>query len=369
MCFHWEGWGSSDSLDDPYGEISRPKSPSELKAWRERFYRAMYRILLAGAVFFKPYSEPFSPDAKGVPPNFLEDYLKNYFVARDDPLDESGVADWPYTLPQLDVDYLTRSPVFDLNASEDRENSVFGQFAEWLIEDSKGRAEENLCQQAWTFDIPQVSAIWETMMMVAAYEHLVSQFINGDGKIGFGRFSPDETSQPIKQTITGKTRKVSIILFGEFRVEEITMPALVEDSAGIKLLADPVIPARPFRNFVTAAGSMIAKESVMSKDMYPPWMFDIANLLEILYTNCDLPNHHDGWPAPPPPLQFFTFILRKHFGLQFQTKAFEVYANQPYKEFVESAAIFHSRQSSARGYGLTILNNYRKPVLSFRRMS
>jgi hypothetical protein len=110
---------------------------------------------------------------------------------------------------------------------------------------------------------------------------------------------------------------------------------------------------------------MIAKESVMSKDTCPPWMLDIAHLLEILYTNCNLPSHHDSWPAPPPPFQFFTFILRKHFGLQFDTRAFEGYANQPCKEFVESAAIFHGKQSSEGGYGLTILNNYRK----FRRMS
>jgi hypothetical protein len=56
--------------------------------------------------------------------------------------------------------------------------------------------------------------------MKAAYYHTESKFGNGDGKSGFGR-----DMEFAKQPISGRTRKATVILFGTFRVEEITMPA------------------------------------------------------------------------------------------------------------------------------------------------
>jgi hypothetical protein len=73
------------------------------------------------------------------------------------------------------------------------------------------------------------------MLLVAAHEQLCNKFINDDGESGFGSLERDSFLK-----IPGKVRKVSVVLFGVFRVEEITMALVVEDAGETFLIANPV---------------------------------------------------------------------------------------------------------------------------------
>lgn len=319
----------------------------------------MYRSLLAGAVLFQAYNEPFSLNSGSRPPHVLKEYLKEYNFARNDPLDESGVASWPYILPPEDVRYLTNFTVYNFQISEDRQLPVFGPYAEWLVEDGKSLAAENNCPIVWDFDSSQVSCILETMMMVRVHNHHQCNFVNGDGKIGHGRYSPDDESPSMKQEIPGASRNATVIMFGVFRLEEISMPVVVKDSSNTKLIANPVLCPE------------ISEDNTSETTRL--WMnIDIQNILDILFRNCNLPNHYNGYPGAPPEFQIFSFILRKYFNLQFKTEAFEIgYTEQPFEEFMHSAAIFHNGGSlkTPHRYGFGILEPYRARELSFVRIS
>ena len=53
------------------------------------------------------------------------------------------------------------------------------------------------------------------------------------------------------------------------------------------------------------------------------------------------PNTVNGYPSPHPPLHFFTFILRKHFGYQFGELAFDMDIPEPvYYNFIRHGMIF-----------------------------
>ena len=109
-----------------------------------------------------------------------------------------------------------------------------GSFTEWLIEDGKALARENQCPDMWHMDSSQVSAVWEVMSMLKAYQHLImleSKFTNCNGKAGHGRYSPDDTCP---------TREVTLIPFRTFGIEDISMLAVVADtSSESKLIVNP----------------------------------------------------------------------------------------------------------------------------------
>jgi hypothetical protein len=69
MCLHDELWGSGDLEYDVEPILAEQRSPVGLRNWKERFYRAVYRVFIAGATLFKSYNEPFS--SAGPPAHFL----------------------------------------------------------------------------------------------------------------------------------------------------------------------------------------------------------------------------------------------------------------------------------------------------------
>ncbi|KAK0101040.1 hypothetical protein ONS95_012972 [Cadophora gregata] len=88
MCLASELWGSVD--DPPFREDEpREKPPHQMRLWRERFYRAIYRIFIAGSVLYGVYNKPFSWNAErplGVP----REYLREYDASRDSILYKLG---------------------------------------------------------------------------------------------------------------------------------------------------------------------------------------------------------------------------------------------------------------------------------------
>jgi hypothetical protein len=111
--------------------------------------------------------------------------------------------------------------------------------------------------------------------------------------------------------IEGKIRKASIILFGFFQVEEITMPAVVEEAANLYLLANPGIKG-PEEDAKQVAGQPMSNES-SSKFM------DVAQVLRKLSDISRGPSNY----TVPPIHQLFVFTARKHFNLRFLDSAFK----------------------------------------------
>lgn len=340
-----------------------PEEPRTLQLWRENFYRAMYRVLLAGAMLAGAFHEPFILADKEGPPDFLQEFSFMQELSRED-----EDVEWPLPMTERDVEYLERFPAYSLNAY-DKWGTAFGPFAEWLIEKGKTRRlEEEYRSRSSGQDCAtersdriQLDSIREVLQLLVAYEHLCSRnknnkFVNGNGKKGFARFSDGQSEVKIR----GAVRKASVVLFGVFQVEEISMPALVKDAAHTSVIANPGVQMKEHE------GDAIKSPSVVSS---PSNIVDIDCILDTLYTNSTRPNHHDGYPAPPPRLQLFTFILRKYFDLRFSEREFELfYKHQPYAEFIQESIIFRTGGYENGIPWSGLLASYSSPVLSFQKL-
>jgi hypothetical protein len=61
----------------------------------------------------------------------------------------------------------------------------------------------------------------------------------------------------------------------------------------------------------------------------------------MLWCESGRPNRVNSHPSPHPPLHFFTFILQKYFGYQFDELAFEMDSPHPiYYNFIRDGSIF-----------------------------
>ncbi|KAH9203957.1 hypothetical protein DL95DRAFT_499494 [Leptodontidium sp. 2 PMI_412] len=362
MCVTSEDWGSypSDYADSVTEEITRVKSPSEVRVWRERFYRAMYRTFFAGAMFCGAYNEPFSSSAsrpEGVP---RESTSEPY--------------DWNEPIfPLESSQYLQRFPMYNNSATDEQEQSVFDAFAEWIVEDGKRLASADQCRPCQDLDSSQVSGIWELMAMLCAYQLLMElqpKFANGNGRGGYGHYHDrhcedppyeafrDVDWRPARQEIPGETREVTVILFGVFGLEDITMPVVVEDTSESDLLI-----ANPSHLLKDSADPILDPEGA-------PQNVDIYSLQQYMFAQSGLPNHNDEHEMCPLDFKLFKFILKTRFGLQFRDTTFDHFDRYRFCEsFVRNATIFYPPDSGPTRYGFEVLEDHRPRKLSYRPIS
>ncbi|KAH8807244.1 hypothetical protein F5884DRAFT_880059 [Xylogone sp. PMI_703] len=211
------------SMEQPKYPASRRRFPDCLKeipgaenatidSFRDRFFRTMYRLLLAGAVLARAYVAPvFDSRAEG---NFRFFQIwgdENY---------------WSEEMAQLeDREYWSK-----LGQWRNREyETLFGPFASWIVEDGR-RREQNEPQAlsntepAWAENRVDIGAVREVMLLLVAYDHFNDSFENYYG------YAPAYLQKQGNKT-------VSIVRFGIFKVEEITMPAAAEDLTDTPLVA------------------------------------------------------------------------------------------------------------------------------------
>ncbi|KAL2068603.1 hypothetical protein VTL71DRAFT_14940 [Oculimacula yallundae] len=345
MCLTSELWGSEDY--PPFREDEpREKPPHEMRLWRERFYRAIYRIFIAGPVFYGVHNKPFSSKAKR-PPGVPREYLREYDASRDSTLYEPGIPYWNYVLPREASEHLQQFPVYNTSASHDQEKIVFGTFAEWIVDDGRKLAEHNNCPELWHLTSAQISGLWEVMAMLNAYHHLMSDSTNGDGQCGHGRSNPDDENPPTTQTISGPTRQVTVIPFGTFGIEDVSMPANLEDGSELRLIANPASVLRDSHDPILNSDGM-------------PINVDIVSIQDFIFRKSGYPNHSEYHQLPSLDLRMFDFTLREHFGLQFGISAFDDFGcHQPWNVFVNSASIFDGVGSERTQYGFEILGTYK----------
>lgn len=114
---------------------------------------------------------------------------------------------------------------------------------------------------------------------------------------------------------TEPSRKVLVVLFGKFFLEEIFMPRVIED-ASVKLpVAVPVDNQPGFR--------------------------DTDVLLHEIFNSSGQPNHYTSYcEAAPPPVQCVQYILHRYCNLRFADEAFEIYTESPYRMLYTNGDLF-----------------------------
>jgi hypothetical protein len=281
---------------------------TKLDSFRDCFYRAMYRLLLAGAVLARVYMAPLFQGR--------EEGGKNAFFMRFG--SEYGTMYWDETIDdsedtyptEADIAYLRQFPVYNFDVADSSEigqwrnreyETCFGEFASWIIGD--GRAREETDPQSpedvkpeWAENRVDIGAVRELMLLLVAYGHFNIQFENALRKRSRGG--------PYMQKAGNRT--VTIVRFDYFQVEEITMPAAVEDLTDTYLYAE----YHP------------ALEGSAGKDV--PYQFDVWYAMWLLKENMRdsgvIYNREN--PGPPPMLELWHFALRHYLNLGFKSGTF-----------------------------------------------
>lgn len=208
--------------------------------------------------------------------------------------------------------------------------------------------------------------------MLSAYQHLMAlepKFANGDGMGRNGhRHSrtleepPDEAFynanwRPRKQVIPGETRNVTVVLFGAFGLEDISMPLDVADASETQLLV-----ANPSHVLEGTDAIMDNKGS--------PQNFDIYTIQAHMFCESGVPNHNYNHEMCPLDFNLFKFALRTQFSLQFKATTFDHFDRYRFWEaFVKNATVFQPAGSKYTQYGFEVLDPYRPRRLGFKLIS
>ncbi|KAL2067658.1 hypothetical protein VTL71DRAFT_15754 [Oculimacula yallundae] len=286
-----------------------------------RFYRAMYQLFIAGAVLYRPYTEPFW-EAKNLSNTA---FIRHCRVLRD-------LHD-PASFTDSDTELCRKFPVYNYDVDDDtevgewRENEyedIFGPFTSWLVEEAYSRHPP---ERTLELNRPEVAyqnpeqtkadrAVQDLMCLLVGYEHMITKFTNGDESYGFGRYLY-KTDSPGPQA-----RKVTVILFGVFRVEEITMPSNIEDTES-GLLPINIHP------------------SLKDTDQEHFDIPHILNHLDDASRNPHIDTSGGEHPYPPATFQLWFFALRRYLDLGFRHNAFWQWRECMWWEDVGGGRVFH----------------------------
>lgn len=277
-------------------------------SFRDGFYRAMYQLLLAGAVLARAYMAPlFRAKEEGGKEGFfartgLEDYVLKYWAE----IDPSEVG----PTRAEDIAYIRQFPVYNYDVTDwseiglwrNREyETSFGPFASWIIENGRKRQQNepqdtNDTEPDWAEKPTDVGAVRELMLLLVAYSQFSPRFLNVSWEKNYGG-----TTYLKKQG----NRTVSIVRFGVFQIEEVTMPAAFEDLTTGYLLAD----------------YSPALKGLQGEDI--PYQFDVCyvvGILDLIMRNGYANNREN--PGPPAMLELWHFALRRYLNLGFRSKMF-----------------------------------------------
>jgi hypothetical protein len=276
-----------------------------IDSFRDGFFRAMYRLLLAGAVLARAYMAPvFQAREERNARFFLIFTDSNYYWSQD--IEDLEVEDKDTRPREADLAYLRQYPVYNFDVSDkskvgqwrNREyEGCFGPFASWIIQDGRIRErnepqDPNDAKPEWAENRADVGAVRELMLLLVAYDHFNHCFQNL-----FWDSSPYLQKQG--------NRTVSIVRFGIFKVEQITMPAAVEDLTDTPLVAKyhPALDGTAGEDIKYQIDNFVAMWE-LSQDK-----------------RTDIPYHREH-PGPPAMLELWRFALRHYLNLTFKPWTF-----------------------------------------------
>lgn len=275
-----------------------------IDSFRKRFYRAMYRLLLAGAVLARAYLAPsFQAEEEGRKGFLWRFSLEAWRFKHLEEVDSSEEG----PLRPEDLAYLRQFPVYNYDVTDWSEigqwrnqeyEACFGPFASWIIEDGRKRQLEDdfeHSQPDWAEARADVGAVRELMLLMVAYDYFCNNFVNTSRR---------DVHRAARLRRQGD-RAVSIVRFGVFQVEEITMPAEIQDLT---------------EGFLDAKFHPALKDS---KGENIPIRFDVDSAFEGLRWkeryNPAIPREN---LVAPPRLEFWHFALRHYLNLGFKAGTF-----------------------------------------------
>ncbi|KAH0421494.1 hypothetical protein CcaCcLH18_13392 [Colletotrichum camelliae] len=307
-------------------------------AWTERFHRSAYRIFVAGAMLSRAYHEPFFREDSSAKDGFVDAYVAEFDLVKacneEHDVDCSECPPLGNMQDSLQQEYLKQFVVYDPEDFEvgnlDRQTAVFGAFAEWVMHETDIRAESETYTQVRRnpFDNTTIARIWNVSQLNAAYEHITSKIVSAPGH--YCRNHQSQTYLRFAEEPTA-TRTATVVMFGSFSPEEITMPACIADAKDSVLLARKIGRRR---------------------EQDPSLLLDLV--FEPFFATSPGRGRRAGHPSPPPPLQLFEFMLKKYAGLRFVDDAWEVRGDAPYAEFLDYVNAFSADTNENNRYSLDI---------------
>jgi hypothetical protein len=281
--------------------------PKEYPIWRERLYRAVYRLFLAGAALAGAYHEPFLQSTTNRPFNFLQGYMHHLAQFHNEQL-------FGEVFTTQDFAYLLQFPIYNFESIE-QHNASFGPLAEFLVAAARRRAQESpingselsdflspFKQSSELTDAEAQVLFTETTQLLATHELLQRVF----------DYTEDTQRINLKNLAT-------IVHFGSFFPADITMPQTSERGTD-----GPTVRYHGHKQ-----GKGI------------PYMGPLDLILDYVFRESGQPNYYNSTcPAPRPPLQFFHYIYRRYFGIRFSSFAFEESKYSPYHGWIANPAIF-----------------------------
>ena len=338
-CLEYMFLNPEQSLGNLGASIPERDDAHGWERWKNNFYRAAYKNMLVGAVLYGAYNEPFYLAEKEGRAEFLDHCTCPSYK------------NWLSSITESDIDYLRRFAVYNFGTEDESATGqwiwkdyerVFGPLADWLVADGKTKGvEDNLgywepeeddvnpeTDAAPEYDSAELGVLREIMLLVAGYEHFPNKLASKS------KLERRESTLEGRR-IGNPSLKVSVVLFGRFCIEEISMPKFVGDG-GSYLLTKSLAPETESRSL------------------------DIASVLHALQWKSTRPDLHDGYPATcfPNAFQFLVYVLRKHVDLKFKPGLFEFWSDSDYQFQVKSGSIFDETD-------FTPFVHYTPPILSY----
>jgi len=324
-------------VDYPKDMQGRPREfekSRRMPEWFARVDQTVYRLLILGAALSGAYQEPFfkarehpNPARRG-----LRERLENH--------QSSGF--W-----QDDLAFLVEFTVYDLEASPDAQETLFGPVAEWLLDnilsDRESRAAMSkrfeqrcgralLCLSRANCPVTVMAdgsgshsdahfVLLELMRMLWLFHHTRNM-------IDFGQLFEDDVDSEDSYSDWQFPFPSAVAVFpGVFRACEVKLPfVVVGKNRRLMLDARPAVPR---------AGEKSPPEGAASVLDFARSIFDGSVLVNRVAV---------GESVPPLEVKFFEHFLRRHLQLRFSSFFFDEtsarFEMPTYAAFTDSVAIF-----------------------------
>lgn len=310
--------------------IMQPETVDRLPEWSTRVRKAIYRNYIIGAALAGGYAEP----------------TRQARTHKDEDIQVLG--DYDLDLSETQMDFLRGFAIYNLQASTEEENKVFGSISEWLaksiladqgarrdfarrFERGEGRGEychnvggcpATLSELDGTHSDAHL-IIWEVTQLLWAHLHIESSVTH---QYQFDQSPAEETTSEV----TGRRGVVArTVPFGLFNAEDVCVPEVLPTAASA------------LEAFLSPNPNEIIEDtsSTASSSTAPPCPF--LHYARQMYCRSGAPNMIESseHQLPPLNLKFFSYFFRRFVGLQFREGMFDEGINL-FQSFHQGIAIF-----------------------------
>ncbi|EJT78393.1 hypothetical protein GGTG_03494 [Gaeumannomyces tritici R3-111a-1] len=305
--------------------------------YRGPFSRAIYRLLLAGAVLTPPHLRLLTDSSAGIPlkaRDDLPDGLKGY-ISKQWQGDEA----YSHTVLTRLAPFLQQVDAYNFPAGFEEQESLYGPLVDWMVPKRKANS------------IDMEPSVVETIRMAVAFHVLELAICNEDGS----RTNDRTWCDP--QAVSGLPKRVTVFIPGVHKLEEIALPADPKQ-CGLRLVSVQEPSAwgecggkQDLEHSRDAVGDNQDQGGAQQADGAVLDAFralDIAELKDRLFGRVGLNSYplfqsssgdEPFEQAPPPQVHFLAFALRRHFQMRISAAFFDAFTTE-YLEFMTEGCFF-----------------------------